>query len=141
MLILSPVIMWTSLGNAVIPSIFVPMMNDCMTQFETSEQKNKHALLALVGLGIGEIIGASSFGYVQDNFSNKVSALFCLLLSSVGVAISFSFAQVYSFSLWFAGPMMIAWGIQDGASNCLASCILGFQFDSKTTPFSVYKAL
>jgi hypothetical protein len=31
MLILSPVIMWTSLGNAVIPSIFVPMMNDCMT--------------------------------------------------------------------------------------------------------------
>ena len=78
----------------MIPSIFVPMMNDCMTQFETSEQKNKHALLALVGLGIGEIIGASSFGYVQDNFSNKVSALFCLLLSSVGVAISFSFAQV-----------------------------------------------
>ena len=58
MLKLTPVILWTSLGNAVIPSIFVPMMTDSMSQFESSDQKNKYCLLALVGLGVGEIIGA-----------------------------------------------------------------------------------
>ena len=37
--------------------------------------------------------------------------------------------------------MCFAWGIQDGGMNCYISCVLGFQFDSKTTPFSVFKTV
>ena len=41
----------------------------------------------------------------------------------------------------FGVAMTFIWGIQDGACQCLVSCILGFQFDSKTTPFSVFKSV
>ena len=37
--------------------------------------------------------------------------------------------------------MCFAWGVQDGGMNCYISCVLGFQFDSKTTPFSVFKTV
>jgi hypothetical protein len=37
--------------------------------------------------------------------------------------------------------MCFAWGFQDGGMNCYISCVLGFQFDSKTTPFSVFKTV
>lgn len=95
MLKLTPLIMWTSLSNAVIPSIYVPMMTDSITQFEAPEEKNKYCLLALVGLGVGEIIGATIFGYVQDHSSNKLTSLFCMVLTTVGLAVSLSFAIHY----------------------------------------------
>lgn len=87
------------------------MMTNSMSQFESAEEKNKYVLLALVGLGIGEIIGAFIFGYVQDNYSNKISSWFCLLLSTLGVAIGFAYALIYSFTLWFAALMLCFWGI------------------------------
>ena len=44
----------------------------------------------------------------------------------------------YEFSLAFAFIMTAFAGITDAAFNTTVLAILGFQFDSKTTPFSVY---
>lgn len=80
----------------------------------------------MVGLGIGEIIGAILFGYIEDHFSNRVSTCACLLLSTIAVVVNLVFTYNYSFTLGFGAIMCCMWGVQDGASNCLVSCILGF---------------
>ena len=69
MLKLAPIIIWTALSNSVISSVFVPMMTDTINNTPqdsnwSTEQKSKYCLLSLVGLGIGEIIGALLFGYI-----------------------------------------------------------------------------
>ena len=35
--------------------------------------------------------------------------------------------------------MTFGWGMQDSAVNNLINCILGFEFESQITPFSVFK--
>ena len=34
--------------------------------------------------------------------------------------------------------MAFTWGLQDSGLNCMIRCILGFEFDSKILPFSVF---
>ena len=113
MLKLAPVLIWTALSNSVISAVFVPLMTNTMNEKTTwsDETKSKHCLLSLVGLGVGEIIGALIYGYVQDNFHNKVTAGVCLLLTSVAVIICLIYVNHYSFSLWFAALMCGMWGI------------------------------
>lgn len=52
-----------------------------------------------------------------------------------------AFTWFYSFQLWAAALVTFLWGIQDGSMNCFLNGVLGFEFESKTTPFSVFKAL
>ena len=65
MLQLAPLIIWTALSNSVISSVFVPLMTDTMADRDwSSNRKTNNCLLSLVGLGIGEILGALVFGYI-----------------------------------------------------------------------------
>ena len=57
----------------------------------------------------------------------------------VGFSLVLGYTIRYEYTLAFGFFMTFFWGIQDGGINCLINCILGFQFDSKTAPFSVNK--
>ena len=57
----------------------------------------------------------------------------------VGFSLVLGYTLRYEYTLAFGFFMTFFWGIQDGGINCLINCILGFQFDSKTAPFSVNK--
>jgi predicted MFS family arabinose efflux permease len=139
---LLPLILWTAISQAIISSILVPLMTDTMVSKNWSlSDKNKYCLLALIGQGSGEILGALLLGYVQDTFSNKSTIAFCFVLTTSATLVMLGYIVVYNFSLFFAIVMCFCWGVQDGAVNCLNSCILGFQFDSKTMPFSVFKTV
>jgi hypothetical protein len=46
-----------------------------------------------------------------------------------------------TFSLWSAGIMTFTYGIQDSGLNIFINCCCGFEFESKTTPFSLYKGI
>ena len=106
-----------------------------------SSKRDQFALLAMVGLGVGEIVGAMGFGKVQDNTSIKVQIAINMLSAVVGFGILMGFTIRYEFNLVFGFAMTFFWGISDGMLNTLINCVLGFQFDSKTTPFSVNKFL
>lgn len=98
MLKLAPLIIWTALSNSVISSVFVPLLTDTMSnKVWTSEIKNKHCLLSLIGLGFGEIIGALGFGYIQDHFSNRVTATVCFSLTTIAIVVNMVFIQQFSF--------------------------------------------
>lgn len=142
MLKLTPLILWTALSEAIIASVLVPLMTDTMRDKAWSPtEKNHYCLLSLIGQGVGEIVGAFIYGFVQDNSSDRTTLLVCLGLSSAAAGVQFAYVAHFDFTLWFGVLMCFCWGVQDGASNCLTSCILGFQFDSKTMPFSVFKTV
>lgn len=131
MLKIVPFIMWTAISCAIYAGVFVPLMTDTMstnlkTQDWSDQTKQKNSLLALVGLGLGEIMGSLVLGQIQDRFSNRITVLTCLMLSSISVGTAILYVRVYYFTLWFAVLMCFAWGFQDGGMNCYISCILGF---------------
>ena len=78
---------------------------------------------------------------MQDKFSNHTATGTLLIITSASIVLVEIYVLVNSFSLFFAGFMCFMWGLADGSMNTFVNCILGFQFDSKTTPFSVCKTI
>jgi len=52
----------------------------------------------MVGLGIGEMLGALLFGYIQDHFSNRVTALACFTATSLAVLMCGFYVYEYQFT-------------------------------------------
>lgn len=146
MLKLVPLMGWTAFSLAIYASAFVPMFTDMMDKTPAYEdlsptQKNKNCLLALVGLGCGSVAGSMTMGRINDKYGNQVTAwlsLFELVLAGIALI---AFTCFFRFSLWAAALVTFLWGIQDGSANCFVNGLLGFEFESKTTPFSVFKAV
>jgi len=112
MLKLTPLILWTALSQAIISSVLVPLMTDTMDSKTWSPaEKNKYCLLSLVGQGTGEILGAILHGYVQDTFSDRVTCLMCMGLSTAACGVEFAFVAHFDFTLWFGVIMCFCWGV------------------------------
>ena len=91
----------------------------------------------MVGLGFGEILGALVFGKIGDKLSMKVLIATNMLSAVIAFSVALWYTTRYNFSLSMALPMTLIWGFSDGGLNTLVNCVLGFQFESKTVPFSV----
>ena len=109
----------------------MPVMIDAMkgnpsTAIWLEATQRKNCLLALVGSGFGQIVGAVFIGYVQDNFPNRITSFVCFVLSSFAISFTLIFVRVNSFSLVFGFALCFFWGLQDGGMNCFLNCILGF---------------
>ena len=66
MLILTPLITQTAFNVAISSGVFVTLMEKTMDDWN-EDKKNQQALLAMVGHGVGEIVGAIIFGRLGDN--------------------------------------------------------------------------
>ena len=95
----------------------------------------------MIGLGIGEIIGSLGLGKFLDKYGNRKTTFLCLILTAVSGLISLLYIAIYQFNWLHAVLMCFAFGVQDGAVNTFNNTLLGFQFESKTTPFSAGRAL
>ena len=65
----------------------------------------------------------------------------CLVLTSLSFSFNLFYTWYYTFTIWLSIGMTLLWGVQDGCVQCLVACICGFQFNSNTTPFSVFKSV
>ena len=122
--------------------IFIPLMTRAMVDnhdFDNDKNKqNEAALYTMCLLGVGEIIGAQIVGAIRDRVSNK-AAIFSLIVLTI---IAFIFVLLFNSNNTFnymAPLMCFTWGLQDSGLNTLINCILGFEFEDKCTPFSIYK--
>ena len=95
----------------------------------------------MMGLGVGEIVGSLVFGPITDKYSTKTTSYINMVACTVGYAILILYGAIYDFSFYLGILMTFSLGVQDAGLNCLLNSLLGFQFESKTTPFSVYKFL
>ena len=113
---LLPLITVSSFSQAIYAAILVPLMTDTIeanpqTMDWDEATRNKYCLLALVGLGFGEIVGAFGVGKIMDNIGNKASLLLCLICVFVATAAALAFIFTYSFTLWLATIMTFTWGV------------------------------
>lgn len=58
--------------------------------------------------------------------------------TAIAFALLFVYIAQFKFSV-LAYFVTLFWGLQDSAVNNLMNCILGFEFESKILPFSVFK--
>lgn len=141
---LYPLMFSTALNLGILSSVFIKMMvqtmKDSKPEWSDSDQTS-NALLCMLGLGSGEIIGSLVFGRITDACKTNTTILVNLGAATVGYGCLILYGAIYEFSFPLAILMTFTWGVQDAGVNCLISSLLGFQFLSKTTPFSVYKFL
>ena len=90
------------------------------------DKKNEFALLAMIGLGVGEILGAIVFGRIGDRLSMKVLIATNMFSAVVAFSITMWFVTRFNFSLAMALTMTFFQGFSDGGLNTLVNCILGF---------------
>jgi len=62
-----------------------------------------------------------------------ILALTCIALALLIIVVR---TKTWNVSIYF---LLFFWGFQDSGINTLINTILGFEFESKTTPFAVYK--
>ena len=143
MLALYPLIFCTSVIKAMYASVFINLMVKTMDDEEKwgveDKQKTSKALLCILGVGVGEVLGSIAFGRITDKCTNKTTCLLNVLATTISYGLLFLLGALYEFSFVLAFLMTTMWGVQDAGTVCLVTCMLGFQFESKTTPFSVYK--
>ena len=95
------------------------------------------AMLCMIALGVGEVIGALIFSRVQDSCNKTVSLGVILAITIVACIVSIIYIIEFKFNIYICIAMTFTWGMQDASVICLLNTLCGFEFDSKTTPFSV----
>jgi len=69
---LIPHLYWTGVSIAVYTGILLPIITDTLEDKETS-YKFELSMLAMVSLGVGEIVGAIGMGMIVDKIGSKKS--------------------------------------------------------------------
>jgi MFS family permease len=88
-------------------------------------------------LGIGEIIGGQIVGVIKDKIGTKITLFVQMVLTAAGFGMVFLINERNKYDLW-VWCMCFVWGFQDSGLNCIVRSMLGFEFDSKIIPFSVF---
>lgn len=125
---LYPLMVSTALNLGILSSVFIKMMVDTMDdRTEWGDQdKDSKALLVMIALGVGEVLGSKVFGYITDNCETKKTVLLNMLACTVGYAILILYGAIYDFTFYLGILMTFSWGIQDAGINCLLNSLLGF---------------
>ena len=102
-------------------------------------KKNSMALLCMTALGVGELAGSIIFARVQDSCSMTVTLGIILVITIAGCIFNILYVVIFVFNIYLCISMTFVWGMQDACVICLINTMCGFEFESKTTPFSVQK--
>ena len=92
---------------------------------------------ALSLLGAGEILGGNIIGPIRDKLGNKFAYVveIMFLVAAISLVISVNRSNEFGYTSFL---MCFVWGLQDSGLNCLIRCVLGFEFDDKQIPFSIF---
>ena len=74
-------------------------------------KRDQYALLAMVGLGAGEIIGALGFARILDKFSSRITIAANMLAVVLAFSLLLGYTFRYEYSLPFGFFMTFFWGI------------------------------
>lgn len=122
-----PLITQTAFNVSIQSSVFVTLMENTMdNRGWDPDKKNQYALLAMVGLGVGEILGAIVFGRIGDKLSMRVLIATNMFSAVVAFSMTLWYVTKFKFSLAMAISMTVFWGFSDGGLNTFMNCILGF---------------
>eukprot|EP00347_Sterkiella_histriomuscorum_P004956 403358441 len=129
--------MWSAFSQSTFTGSFVNLISLTMKDKGWSDNKQlAMSLYAMIPLGIGEIIGSLLMGKIMDIYGQKKGIIVCGINLIIAMILVFAYIIHYQFgALTFIFPFF--WGLQDSGINNILNCTLGFEFDSKSIPFSV----
>lgn len=93
-------------------------------------------MLAMVALGVGEMLGGQLIGQIIDAKGSKQASLWNTLIVTVMGVATVAFLVVNQYN-WLAFLMAFLWGFQDSATNTHSQEMLGFEFDEPVPNESV----
>lgn len=133
---LIPQLAWTGISIAVTTGLLVQIISTTLEyQGMEEEEVFELSMMAMVTLGVGEIVGATFMGVMVDKIGPKKACWFNFI--SIGVAsisiIIFGSINEYS---WLAYFMCFLWGVQDSCISIHLDAILSTEFESNKEPFS-----
>ncbi len=116
--------------------MLVPIIYDTMPPEYEENLKFQDSMMAMMSLGVGEVLGGIIMGWVVDKFGTKLSCfvnIVNIFLAST-LVIFYLYVDTYS---WLAYLMTFVWGWQDSCISIHIDTILGFEFESTKEPFSI----
>ena len=125
---LYPTMAFQAINTGIYASVFIKMMVDTMDDRSSwsDSDKTSNALLCMLGLGSGEIVGSVVFGRITDNCTHKKTVILNAMMTSLSYVFLFLYGSIYDFSFTLAVLMTFTWGLQDSGVNCLLNSLLGF---------------
>ncbi len=127
--------MWTAMSLSYYSGILVFEIScsiDNLTCGQTDPSgTNEKAMLAMVALGVGEMLGGQLIGQIIDFKGSKAACLANSFIMIILTACTLSFLIVNQYNiLVFLTTFM--WGFQDSAVNTHSQEVLGFEFSQET---------
>ena len=122
---------------AIYATLLTPLLARTMPSTLTEDKKTSAACIAMIFLGAGEIVGSFANGKLHDVIGSRKFALANLCQLLVAYVLIMWFNQRNEYHYGFAMTLCFGWGVMDAGLTNFFRGILGFQFDSKTVPFSV----
>lgn len=94
-------------------------------------------MYAMICLGVGEIVGSLSIGYVIDKAGGRITTLITIALISLQTLLTVWFIYDASYGV-IVFVVTFVWGLQDAVVNTHMSEVLGFEYEDNVRPFSVF---
>ena len=111
MLKLFPIFIVNAINQAVISAVFIQLFMDTMHEVEwDKEEKASNALLCMLGLGVGESIGAILAGRLIDKCPVKCQVIVEVLVATLAYSALILYASFDEFSFVTASVVTTLWG-------------------------------
>ena len=110
---LYPLMAAAAINLAIFASVFVKIMVATMTEEPQwdDQEKTSNALLCMLGLGVGEILGSLAFGRVTDKLPPKQTILINAAVITIAYGCLVVYGAVYDFSFYLGVLMTFTWGV------------------------------
>ena len=112
MSMLYPIMLTTATNLGIFSSVFIKMMTDSMDEDSGKSEKEEtsEALLTMLGLGVGEILGSLVWGKVIDKCNIKYTVIFNILAVTIGFMVLLVYTARYEFGNGLAIVMTFTFG-------------------------------
>ena len=111
MLILFPLMVWSAISQAILSASLVPLLVTGMSKDWSHDKELEKAKYAMIGLGVGEVIGGLGNGQLQDKFGYKIALKANLIQLVLAFAMVIYYTIQESWSMYIAVALNFCWGL------------------------------
>jgi predicted MFS family arabinose efflux permease len=102
--------------------------------------KNQKAFYAMTFIAFGIMSGSFIHGYIMDKRGHHACLALIFVVAILELSLCIIYNERYTFD-WTAFLLAYGWGFYDSCLINFINNVLGFEFESKITPFAAQKSV